>query len=132
MAEERRPLVGDWPVHILLFNLFSARQPLRGDIPFSDFLTLVETGKVKEVIFRGHAVSGLLKDGSTFKTYTLDYPDLVKSLREQHVAILVRPTNEEPWYAIVLQWIPMLIFIGVWVFMMRKWRGPGGTGPRQG
>jgi cell division protease FtsH len=110
---------------ILLFNLFQANQPSREEIVFSDFLKKVETGEVREVTLRGNAVSGRLSDGSPFRTYTADYPDLVKALKERGVRIIVKPQDSNPWYAIFLQWVPMLLFIGVWIFFMRQMQGGG-------
>jgi cell division protease FtsH len=110
---------------ILLFNLFQANQSPRGEIVFSDFLKKVEVGEVREVTLRGNAVTGRLSDGSAFRTFTADYPDLVKSLRDKGVKIEVKPPDNNPWYAILLQWVPMLLFIGVWIFFMRQMQGGG-------
>jgi cell division protease FtsH len=110
---------------ILLFNLFQANQSPRGEIVFSDFLKKVESGEVREVTLRGNAVTGRLSDGSTFRSFTADYPDLVKTLRDRGVKIEVKPPDTNPWYAILLQWVPMLLFIGVWIFFMRQMQGGG-------
>jgi len=110
---------------ILLFNLFQANQSPRGEIVFSDFLKRVDAGEVREVTLRGNSVSGRLSDGSAFRTFTAEYPDLVKSLRDKGVKIEVKPPDNNPWYAILLQWVPMLLFIGVWIFFMRQMQGGG-------
>ncbi|MFQ5898387.1 MAG: ATP-dependent zinc metalloprotease FtsH [Candidatus Methylomirabilia bacterium] len=110
---------------ILLINLFQAHQPSREEIVFSDFLRKVEAGEVRDVTIRGNAVKGRLADGSPFTSYTVDYPDLVKMLRERGVRITVKPPDTNPWYGVFLQWIPMLLFIGVWIFFMRQMQGGG-------
>ncbi|HMB36594.1 MAG TPA: ATP-dependent zinc metalloprotease FtsH [Methylomirabilota bacterium] len=110
---------------LVLFNVFQASQPSSGKMVFSDFLKRVESGEVKEVLIRGKAVTGKLADGSTFRTFTADYPDLVKLLRDKGVKIAVEPEDSNPWYAYVLQWVPMLLFIGVWIFFMRQMQGGG-------
>src|SRR3989454_1075273 len=46
-------------------------------------------------------------------------------LREKGVRIAVKPPDSNPWYAIFLQWVPMLLFIGVWIFFMRQMQGGG-------
>ncbi|MEK6530171.1 MAG: ATP-dependent metallopeptidase FtsH/Yme1/Tma family protein, partial [candidate division NC10 bacterium] len=84
---------------ILLFNLFQANAPAKEEIVFSDFLKKVEVGEVREVTIRGNAVSGRLSDGSAFRTYTVDYPDFVKVLRDRGVRIIVKPPDNNPWYA---------------------------------
>src|SRR6266849_2744305 len=110
---------------IVLFNVFRATQPSRDKMVFSDFLKGVETGEVKEVLIRGKSVSGKLADGNSFRTFTADYPDLIKALKDKGVKIAVEPEDSNPWYAYVLQWVPMLLFIGVWIFFMRQMQGGG-------
>jgi cell division protease FtsH len=110
---------------IVLFNVFQASQPSRDKMVFSDFLKRVEAGEVKEVLIRGRSVSGKLADGNSFRTFTADYPDLIKALKDKGVKIAVEPEDNNPWYAYVLQWVPMLLFIGVWIFFMRQMQGGG-------
>jgi cell division protease FtsH len=110
---------------IVLFNVFQASQPSRDKVVFSDFLKRVESGEVREVLIRGKSVTGKLADGNTFRTFTADYPDLIKALKDKGVKIAVEPEDSNPWYAYVLQWVPMLLFIGVWIFFMRQMQGGG-------
>jgi len=110
---------------IVLFNVFQASQPSRDKLVFSDFLKRVEAGEVREVLIRGKSVTGKLADGNTFRTFTADYPDLIKTLKDKGVKIAVEPDDSSPWYAYVLQWVPMLLFIGVWIFFMRQMQGGG-------
>ena len=111
---------------ILLFNLFQAKESPRDEIVFSDFLKKVETGEVREVTLRGNSVSGKLANGESFRTMTADYPDLVKVLKDRGVRIIVKPVDGNPsYFAIFLQWVPMLLFIGVWIFFMRQMQGGG-------
>src|SRR5437016_5862988 len=114
---------------IVLFNVFQASQPSRDKMVFSDFLKRVEAGEVKEVLIRGKSVSGKLADGNSFRTFTADYPDLIKALKDKGVKIAVEPEDNNPWYAYVLQWVPILLFSGVWIFFMRQMQG-GGAGAK--
>jgi cell division protease FtsH len=114
---------------IVLFNVFQASQPSRDKMVFSDFLKRVEAGEVIEVLIRGKSVSGKLADGNSFRTFTADYPDMIKVLKDKGVKIAVEPEDNNPWYAYVLQWGPMLLFIGVWIFFMRQMQG-GGAGAK--
>ncbi|OGK80551.1 MAG: cell division protein FtsH [Candidatus Rokubacteria bacterium GWC2_70_24] len=111
---------------ILLFNLFQAKESPRDEVVFSDFLKKVEAGEVREVILRGNAVTGKLASGEAFRTTTADYPDLIKTLKDRGVRISVKTMDGAPGYfAIFLQWVPMLLFIGVWIFFMRQMQGGG-------
>jgi cell division protease FtsH len=112
---------------ILLFTVFQATQQNGQEQPnFSDFLKAVEQGRVDSVVIRGNLVTYALKDGgASQKTYVVAYPDLVKTLRDHGVKIAVRPHDSNPWYAMFLQWVPMLLFIGLWIFFMRQMQGVG-------
>src|SRR5919201_1599002 len=112
---------------ILLFTVFQGVQQGGQEQPnFSEFLKAVEQGRVDSVVIRGNLVTYTLKDSATTqRTYIVDYPDLIKQLRERGVRIAVKPPDSNPWYAIFLQWVPMLLFIGVWIFFMRQMQGGG-------
>ena len=107
---------------ILLFNLFSIPgQSPDEDIKFSDFISKVERGEITEVTIRGNNINGILKDGRSFKTYAMEYPDLVDTLRKSNVTIVAKPPEDNPWYITFLfQWAPFILFIGLWFFLMRQ------------
>ncbi len=125
-----------WAIIILLsvglFNLFqkpsSKIDSSNNKIPFSKFLTEVDSGRVIEVEIEGNNIGGVLSDGSTFKTYSPNYPGLVEKLSENNVSIIATPLEEKmpSLLGILLSWFPMLLLIGVWVFFMRQMQGGKG------
>ena len=114
-------------VVVLLFNVFNGLTEKGGFEPnYSDFLKNVETGRVESVTIRGNMVTGRLKEGAEFRTYIVDSPDLIKTLRERGVRISVKPPDQNPWYmSLLITWFPMVLFIGVWIFFMRQMQGGG-------
>jgi len=113
---------------LLLFNLFNRQQPREPEVVFSDFFTAVEKGEVSEVLIQGQVISGIFRNDEHFKTFTpIDDPDLMRMLREKGVRVSARPPDDDPWYVMILiQWFPMLLLIGVWVFFMRQMQMGGG------
>src|SRR6184192_1775685 len=107
---------------ILLFNLFSIPgQSPDEDIKFSDFISKVERGEISEVTIRGNNINGILKDGRSFKTYAVEYPDLVDTLRKSNVAIVAKPPEDNPWYiTLLVTWGPFVLFLALWFFLMRQ------------
>lgn len=107
---------------ILLFNLFNTpTQSLEEEIVFSDFMTRLDKGDVAEVTIRGNHMNGVFKDGSKFKTYAADYPEMVKLLREKNARIVAKPADETSWYiAFLVTWGPFILFIVLWFFLMRQ------------
>ena len=111
---------------LLLFNLFNKQQVKEPEIIFSDFIAAAEKGEVTEVTIQGKNIHGKYHNGG-FKTYAPEDPDLVKLLREKGVKIAAKAEEGDPWYVVLfVQWFPMLLLIGVWVFFMRQMQVGGG------
>jgi cell division protease FtsH len=113
---------------LLLFNFFSRQQTRSPEIIFSDFLNQVQQGQVAQVTIQGNVIQGDDKNGEHFKTYAPQDFDVVKELRAQKdVKIAVRPADENPWWMeLLVQWFPMLLLVGVWIFFMRQMQVGGG------
>lgn len=112
---------------ILLFNLFNQPRSSSEKIIFSEFLSALDRGEIKEVTIQGHNISGRFANRREFKTYAPNYPELIKILREKEVKITAKPEEESPWYmTLLVSWFPMLLLIGFWVFFMRQMQA-GGT-----
>lgn len=107
---------------ILLFNLFNVPiRPGEEELIFSDFMARIEKGDVSEVTVKENHITGALKDGVKFKTYSANYPDLIKSLRDKNVKITVKPPDENPWYlTFLITWGPFVFILVLWVFFLRQ------------
>ncbi|MBF0152900.1 MAG: ATP-dependent zinc metalloprotease FtsH [Magnetococcales bacterium] len=114
---------------IILFNLFNQPKSRDHHIPYSDFLTHLDQGRVTEVTIQGQNLMGVFNDGGFFATYTPEDPDLIRRLRDKNVAITSKPPDETPiLLTILISWFPMLLLIGVWIFFMRQMQSGGGRG----
>jgi cell division protease FtsH len=107
---------------ILLFNLFSVpTHAPEEEVIFSDFMAKLDKGDFEKVVIKGNHISGVLKDKTRIRTYSADYPDMVKMLREKGVQIEVKPPDESPWYiTFLVTWGPFILFLGLWFFLMRQ------------
>jgi len=107
---------------ILLFNLFSVpTHTQEEEVIFSDFMAQLDKGEVTKVIIKANHISAILKDGTRIRTYSAEYPDMVKVLRERNVQIEAKPPDENPWYInFLFTWGPFILFIGLWFFLMRQ------------
>src|SRR5450432_4402291 len=115
---------------VVLFNLFQpgVSHTNSTQIAYSDFITEVNGGRVRDVVIQGHTVSGQLTDGRTFSTYTPDDPALLGRLTDKGVRVIAKPEDNDvnPLLHLLLSWFPMLLLIGVWVFFMRQMQSGGG------
>ncbi|GJL52674.1 ATP-dependent zinc metalloprotease FtsH [Candidatus Nitrospira salsa] len=107
---------------ILLFNLFTVpTNPPEENIIFSDFMAHLDRNEIEKVIIKHNNISAILKDGTRVRTYSVEYPDLVKVLRERSVQIEAKPPDENPWYiTFLVTWGPFILFLGLWFFLMRQ------------
>ena len=105
-------------------------QPLnpQSEVVFSDFMDKVEQGQINEVVISGDNISGKYMDGNAFQTTAPPKdPDLIKSLRQKNVRIVVVPPEQTSWYmSILISWFPMLLLLGIWIFFMRQMQSGGG------
>ena len=113
-------------IMVLVFNIFNQTQPMQKELIFSDFMAKVERGEVGEVTLRGSDITGRLSDNSVFRSYAPEDKDMLPLLRKQGVKITAKPSEGQPWYmTFLLSWLPMLLFLGIWIFFMRQMQGGG-------
>jgi cell division protease FtsH len=113
---------------VVLFNLFqpNTSHPA-SQVAYSDFLTDVNDGHVKDVVIQGRTVSGTMTNSTIFQTYTPDDPSLVQRLTDKGVRVIAKPEDaDNPLLRTLLSWFPMLLLIGVWIFFMRQMQSGGG------
>ncbi|NWF97897.1 MAG: ATP-dependent metallopeptidase FtsH/Yme1/Tma family protein [Nitrospirae bacterium] len=111
---------------IVLFNLLNMPKKAEEEIIFSDFITKLDENQIEEVTIKGNVVTGQLKDGKKFRTFTTEYPDLVKILKEKNVKIAVKPEEQNPWYwNLFFSWGPIIFLVVIWIFFMRQMQTGG-------
>src|SRR5437762_5994691 len=109
-----------WVIIVLLllalFTLFQnpGTRPSAQDISFSQLLTEVDAGRVRDVLIQGPEIHGTFTDGRVFQTYAPSDPSLVQRLYGKGVAITARPQqNDVPWFVSLLSsWLSFILFIG--------------------
>ena len=114
-----------------LFNIFNttARTNRGTQIGYSEFLNQVAAGNVTKVTIAGNRIYGTYKEGNQpFTTLKDEDPRLVDRLREKDVPFEYRPTEEElpSLMGALINWFPMLLLIGVWIFFMRQMQSGSG------
>ena len=98
------------------------------DISFSQLLTEVDQGRVREVTIAGNEVTGHYTDNRAFSTYAPNDPTLVQTLYKKNVAITARPPSDgNSWLVtLLINGVPLIAFLGVWIFLSRQMQGAGG------
>jgi len=115
---------------VALFNLFqsSTSHGPQNTLPYSAFIEDLKQGQVADVTIQGNTISGTFTDKRTFSTYAPSDPSLVSKLLEKGVTVKAAPVEENvpTLLSVLVNWFPMLLLIGVWIFFMRQMQGGGG------
>ncbi len=110
------------------FELGGGNRPQ--ELSYTQFLTQVNQGKIREVTFTNENISGALDNGQQFATYMpIPDPYLLSDLLKQNVNVIGKPPEQQSlWMRILISWVPFIILIGVWIFFMRGMGAGGGRG----
>ena len=97
------------------------------EVNLSEFLNDVDHSNVREVTINGQEVRGKYADGSAFHlTVPLNYPDMIKTLREKNVNITIRDVSSGSWPLQLLgTWAPLILLAALWFFMIRQMQTGG-------
>ena len=111
---------------ILLFNLLNAPQKTQEELIFSEFMTKLDADQIDEVTIKENSITGRFKDGTKFKSYLPEYPQLIGTLRSKNVKITVKSPDQNPWYVnFFFTWGPIIFIAVVWIFFMRQMQSGG-------
>ena len=112
---------------VMLFQNPSQREASQ-QIAFSQLLSEVDQGRVREVTIAGPEISGHFNDGRAFSTYAPNDPTLVQKLYSKNVSIAARPPQDGGNWLVTLlvNGLPLIAFLGVWIFLSRQMQGAGG------
>jgi len=111
---------------ISLFNFIRITPGIRETkLSYSEFLSMVEKNQIHKVVIKGRSIEGKLDERTRFQTFAPDDPELIKILRENKVEIEAYP-DTSPWLGSLL-WglLPILIFVGIWIYIVRQMRASG-------
>ncbi len=111
---------------VLAFNLFEGnREHAAVRTPINTVLELADQGKLKEVKIKDNILTGITTEGQKIETGIPPGSDLVNKLIEKGVRVEVA-VQESGWLMpFLISWLPILLFIGIWIYMMRQVSGGG-------
>lgn len=121
-------------IAVILISVFSNFGPRRSEeqqLSYSQFLQEVNSGTVKSVAISNQNIDGVMRNNTHFATYMPMPQDqyLIGDLIKKGVDVQGKPPEQEGLLMrIFINWFPMLLLIGVWVFFMRQMQGGGGRG----
>lgn len=100
-------------------------------LPYSEFQKLLQENKISEVVINDNQIVGTLKqpEGNQKKQFATNRvePDIAKLLDAQGVKY--SRVIENNLFKDILSWIlPVFVFFGLWLLLMKRMGGKGGMG----
>ena len=118
-------------VLVAVFSNFGPRHASAEKLSYSQFLKEVDQGMVNSVTIEdSKVIKGTTKNNHRFVTYMPMQDDaLLGELLKSKVDVSGQEKQQESFLLhLFINWFPMLLLIGVWVFFMRQMQGGGGRG----
>lgn len=117
---------------IVAFNIFEQRHEPATKVPLNSLIQLVDEEKIEHVQVKGKVIVATTKDGQKIETVIPPGSRIVDDLVKKGVRVEV-DTGESGagWLLnLFISWLPILLFIGIWIALMRQMSGGGpGNGP---
>ncbi|MDR3351815.1 MAG: ATP-dependent zinc metalloprotease FtsH [Zoogloeaceae bacterium] len=117
---------------ITVFNQFNTTRQVNS-IEYSQFLEEARNGRFAKVLIEegreGRTLKATTTDGKQVSTRAPADLWLVQSLLKSGVKVEAKPSDEPSLLlSIFINWFPVLLMIGVWIFFMRQMQGGGRGG----
>ncbi len=115
---------------VTVWSLFGRTTVQSAEKPFSDVVSAIETGQVKQLTITGSEFAGEYKNGTKFHTTGVFTDSMLQKLSKAHdefqTQYVVAEKDVGGFWLVLAQWLPMLLIIGLFVFFMRQLQAGGG------
>jgi len=101
------------------------------ELKYSEFMAKVQAGSVTNVVVdeSNRLITGETTQGQAFKTVMPYDEELVDTLVNRNISFEAKqPEQGSIWKSILINTLPLILFIGVWIYLMRQMQGGGGKG----
>ena len=116
-------------VLILFWNVSSRISEQENELSFTQFMQRVEEDKVTDVRISGTGagseITGTDVDGKSFQTFAPEMEGLVATLLERGINVEADDATRTSWVVTLLSWLPILLIVGLFFFLIRQMQAPG-------
>ena len=101
------------------------------ELKYSDFMAQLTDKKISNVIVdEGELkISGDLSGKRVWSVMSMQDDKLIDTLIERKIGFeVIQAKGRSIWMSILVNTLPILLFIGVWIYLMRQMQGGGGKG----
>ena len=115
---------------VMLFQGGPSQKTTSQEVAFSQLVTDVDAGRVRDAVIAGQEITGHFTDNRAFVTTAPSDPQstLVQSMLKKNVQISAKaPSDGNGWLiALLANGLPLLALIALWIFVSRQMQGAGG------
>lgn len=113
-----------------VFNLFGPRHDTEEKVSYSSFLNQVQQGNISSVTITDQDVIGVMRNNKVFSTYLpmRQDPQLLQDLISKNVVIKGKPPEQPGLLMHLLNFLPWIVLIAIWVYVLRQQSGGGRGG----
>lgn len=115
---------------ITFYGLMKGSTPPTKEKSYSEFLKAIDSEEVHKVTIEGNTITWKpLNLTDSFKTTSPNDPKLIERLQGKNIEIVVKEPTEQPWYLLLLiNSLPILLIVAIWIFFMRQVQMGAGKG----
>lgn len=113
---------------IISFNYFGPKKEVASQLSYSQFIQDVNKGNIASVTITDQSITGLTQNNKRFSTYIpLEDKSLLPIMLKKGVDITGKAPEERSLFvSMLISWLPILIIIGIWLFILRQQTGGRG------
>ncbi|MDR1057680.1 MAG: ATP-dependent zinc metalloprotease FtsH [Coxiellaceae bacterium] len=115
---------------IVIFSNYGPKSDGAEKVAYSQFIQAVENGEIKSVTVETHNINAVKKDNTKVTTYMpLEDQNLLPRLMQKGIDVSGNPPEHQSLLMhIFINWFPMILLVGFWLFFMRQMQGGNGKG----
>ena len=118
-------------IAVVMYNLF--HQPVKTEekISYDEFIASLEQGQIRELTIKGNEIHFIDLNDNSFKTIGPTHTDVFTQMISEHkergnIKIIYEPEETPFWGQLLGSWIPLLLIVVFWLFIMRQMQSGGG------
>ncbi len=114
---------------VVLYGLYNSHQKgVVKELDYTKFQEKINAKSIQEITIKGAMVEGRLSNGDRFTAAVPEnsQAQLADALVKAGANVHVVPADKDSWLTWALSiWLPLILFVGFWVFLMRQMQGTG-------
>ena len=116
---------------VLLYQVFTGRQSRNQQpMPYNQLIERIEKGEIEKLTIKASEVVAVPKESKDTTLHTklenmFVKADLMKLASDKKIAVEEEATGGGMFWTLLISWAPLLLFIGIWIFMLRQMQAGG-------